>query len=143
MTATRPGSLSEREYRTLGAIADALLPAIPRANDPGGLFAQGAAALQSVDRAAALIGSLPDPRDRLRLGLLLRALDSRVVNFALGGRFARFGDLATDDREALLRGWAFSRLPARRAGFQALKRLCPVAPFCWPPPGRPPPPGAG
>ncbi len=129
--------LTDRERRVIAAVADALLPALRRDDDPGGLFAAGAGALGSADRVAALVESLPDPRDRRRLGALLAALDSPVVNLWLAGRFARLADLSTPDRETILQSWAFSRLPVRRAGFQALKRLCHIAHYCWPPGAAP------
>lgn len=127
--------MTNEESQTLEAIADALLPAIQRDEDPGGFFARGAVALGTAGRLEALVSSLPDPRDRQRLGLLLGALDSRFVNLFLSGRFARLRDLDASDREALLRGWANSRLAVRRAGFQVLKRLCHFAWLCWPPEG--------
>jgi hypothetical protein len=66
----------------------------------------------------------------MRLGALLSLLDSRVANVVLSGRYVRVSELAAGDREVLLRGWAFSRLPLKRTGFQALKRLCQFAHFC-------------
>jgi choline dehydrogenase-like flavoprotein len=125
--------LTPRERETINAICDTLIPAISRDDDPAGLFAAGAAALGTPERVAAIITSLPDPRDRDRLRLLLGALDSRLVNLVFSGRFTRFAGLDAAGREATLRSWAFSRLPARRAAFQALKRLCHVAHYCWPP----------
>ncbi|HWP38917.1 MAG TPA: GMC family oxidoreductase N-terminal domain-containing protein [Gemmatimonadales bacterium] len=135
MTASSPraATLTDRERRVIAAIADALLPALQRDDDPGGLFAAGALALGSTDRVVALVESLPDPQDRRRLVALFAALDSRTVNLLLAGRFARITDLNTAEREAILKSWAFSRLPVRRAGFQALKRLCHIAHYCWPP----------
>src|SRR5581483_4826556 len=72
------------------------------------------------------------PGDRGRLGLLLSLLDSRVVNLLSSGRPKSLIALAIPEREAVLRGWANSRLELRRAGFQALKRLAHVAYYCWP-----------
>jgi len=120
----------------VAAIAEALIPSIARPVDPGGLFAHGAAALGTADRVAALIAALPDPDDQRRLRALLAALDSRWVNLLLCGRFAGISQLDVTAAEDVLRSWAFSRLPARRAGFQALKRLSQIAHYCWPPPGK-------
>jgi len=87
---------------------------------------------QGPDRVERLIASLSDPGDRGRLLLVLTALDSPLVNLALSGRYASFVDMPPAVRETVLRGWAFSRLPQRRAAFQALKRLAHVAYYCWP-----------
>ncbi len=125
-------NLSDRHRATLEAVCDTLLPEIARADDPHGLYATGARASGAAARAAALIASLRDPRDAARIRTLLTALDSRVANLVLGGRFSRFATLSREKREAVLRDWALSRLPLRRAGFQALKRLAHVAHFCWP-----------
>lgn len=127
--------MTEAEWSTLAAVADALLPSIEREDDPGGFFARGAVALGTVARVKELVTSLPDPRDRARLRTLLSVLDSRLANLLLSGRFARLRELGPAEREALLRSWAFSRLESRRAGFQALKRLCHIAYLCWPPEG--------
>lgn len=126
-------ALSPREHAVLEAVCETLLPSIPRADDPAGFFATGARQAGTIDRAAKLIGSVPDPRDRDRLRLLLRTLDNPFVNLLFAGRFARFTALRAPAREAVLRGYAHSHIALRRAGFQALKRLVHVAHYCWPP----------
>jgi choline dehydrogenase-like flavoprotein len=126
------GVLSPRERAVLDAVCETLLPSIARADDPAGFFAAGARALGSVDRAVQLIASVPDPGDRDRLRLLLRMLDNPFVNLLFTGRFARFTAMRPPAREAVLRGYAHSRIALRRAGFQALKRLVHVAHYCWP-----------
>jgi hypothetical protein len=126
------GVLSPRERAVLDAVCDTLLPSISRADDPAGFFAAGAQALGSVDRAVRLIGSVPNPGDRDRLRLLLRTLDNPLVNLLFTGRFTRFTAMRPPAREAVLRGYAHSRIALRRAGFQALKRLVHVAHYCWP-----------
>jgi choline dehydrogenase-like flavoprotein len=125
-------TLTSRERSTLSAICDALVPVIYRANDPGGVFGYGAEQAGTPERARYLIGELRDDRDRARLRLLLRALDAPLINFLFSGRFASLAAMAVSERERVLRSWAFSRIPARRAGFQALKRLVHVAHYCWP-----------
>src|SRR3990170_3939165 len=111
--------LSARQRATLSAICQTLL--------------EGESGLEpTLRRAEALIASLPDPRDRTRLGLLLRALDLPLVNLVLSGRFHSLAALPAAERERVLRTWAFSTSALRRAGFQALKRLVHVAHYCWP-----------
>jgi long-chain-alcohol oxidase len=126
------GGLSERERGVLEAVCDTLVPSIPRTDDPGGFFAVGARQAGTIDRAARLIGNVPDPADRNRLKLLLRMLDNPVVNLLFAGKLAAFTALPAVDREAVLRGYSRSRIALRRAAFQALKRLVHVAHYCWP-----------
>jgi len=111
--------LSARQRATLSAICQTLL--------------EGESGLEpTLRRAEALIASLPDPRDRTRVGLLLRALDLPLVNLVLSGRPHSLAALPAAERERVLRTWAFSTSALRRAGFQALKRLVHVAHYCWP-----------
>ncbi len=124
--------LTPRQRTTLDAVCDTLLPEFTTADDPHRFFATGAQAAGTADRAERLIGSIRDPEDRARVRLLLSVLDSSMANLALAGRFGAFSTLKRDDREAVLRSWAHSRLPLRRAGFQALKRLTHVAYLAWP-----------
>jgi choline dehydrogenase-like flavoprotein len=133
MTAHSPGSgLSERERRVLAAVCDTLLPAIEREDDLAGFFATGARAAGTAGRVEHLIGSLQDPRDRSRLRLLLALLGQPLANLVTSGRPRSFPALSPAAREAVLRSWAHSRVPLRRAGFQALKRLAHVAYYGWP-----------
>jgi choline dehydrogenase-like flavoprotein len=120
----------------LAAVCDTLVPALAVADDPHGFFAHGASQADTADRVARLIERLPDPRDRARIGMLLRVLDSSAANFLLAGRPSSFVAMDGATRESVLRGWAESRLPLRRAGFQALKRLTYFAYYCWPTDGR-------
>ncbi len=111
--------LSPRQRATLSAICETLL-----AGEPG--------LEQTRRRVEWLLAALPDPRDRMRLGLLLRALDVPLLNLVLSGRLHSLAALPVTEREKLLQSWAFSSSAPRRAGFQALKRLVHVAHYCWP-----------
>jgi len=111
--------LSSRQRAILSAICETLL-------------AGEAGQERTLRRAETLIGALPDPRDRVRLGLLLRALDLPLVNLLLNGRPRSLASLGLEERERVLQSWAFSSASLRRAGFQALKRLVQVAHYCWP-----------
>lgn len=126
------GVLSPRERGVLAAVCEALLPPIPRQADPGGCFAAGAREVGTAARAERLIARIPDDDSRRRLRLLLRTLDLPLVNLFFAGRPFRFTALSATGREAVLRSYARSRVPLRRAGFQALKRLVHVAHYCWP-----------
>ncbi len=127
-----PNDLSADQRAVLAAVCDTLLPEIQRENDPSGLFAAGARAAHTVERVERLIGSLRDPRDRSKLGILLTGLGSRAANLLLSGRPESLQTMDPAAREATLRGYATSAIPLRRAGFQALKRLAHVAFYCWP-----------
>lgn len=115
-----PGWLSPRQWRVLDAVC--------RTFQPGRSAADG----RLLARVAGLIAALPNAEDRLRLRLLLEALGHASVNLALTGRGAPFDRLSLEDRTAVLAAWSTSRLQARRAGFQALKRLVNVAWYTWP-----------
>jgi choline dehydrogenase-like flavoprotein len=83
-------------------------------------------------RVAAKIAELPRAADRAELDLLLRALDSRMVNLLLSGTPVPFTRMSLPQRERCLRGWAISRLHQRRKAFQALKRLITVTHYTTP-----------
>ncbi|UCF41029.1 MAG: FAD-dependent oxidoreductase [Gemmatimonadota bacterium] len=124
--------LNDRQRAVLAAVCETLLPEIRRDDDPEGFFATGAARAGTAARVEQLIASLADPRDRSRIRTLLDALGSPLANLVLSGRPASLTRLPPAAREMVLRGWAHSRLPLRRAGFQALKRLAHVAYYGWP-----------
>jgi long-chain-alcohol oxidase len=114
------------------AVCDALLPSIAREVDPHGYYATGGLAAGTPLRVEQMLERLANPHDRARLKMLLDALDSSIANAMQGGGFRSFADMAPEARETMLRGWAHSRIALKRAGFQALKRLCHFAYFCWP-----------
>ena len=84
------------------------------------------------ERVAQKIASLPHPADRRELDLLLRLLDSSIVNLLVSGIPKAFTRMSPAQRERCLRGWATSRLPQRRKAFQALKRLTTVTHYTTP-----------
>ena len=127
-----PEGLSAAQRAVLAAVCEALLPELHEEGDAAGFFAAGARQARTAERVEQLIGQLRDPLDRVKLRVLLSALDSPAVNLLLSGRPSSFAAMDGAAREAALRGWATSALPQRRAGFQALKRLAHVAFYCWP-----------
>lgn len=72
--------------------------------------------------AAQAIESL-DPAQVRQLRLVLRLVESRLVNTFLAGRPTAFRDLQPDARARYLLGWGHSRLALRRSGYQAFKKL--------------------
>jgi choline dehydrogenase-like flavoprotein len=73
--------------------------------------------------AAEGLAKAADPAQVRQLRLVLRLIQSRLVNFILIGRPTAFRDLSPADRERYLLGWANSRLPLRRSAFQAFRKL--------------------
>jgi choline dehydrogenase-like flavoprotein len=124
--------LTPRQRAALVAVCDTLAPSLEHGDDPHGFFGLSAAEAGTYERAEGLIGAVRDPRDRRRLLLLLDVLESRLVNGLVAGRPMPFSAMAPTAREGVLRSWAHSRIPLRRAGFQALKRLVHVAFVSWP-----------
>jgi len=110
-------SLSPAARNVLRSVAATLVP-------------DGAADLD--ERVARKIASLPRSADRRELDLLLRLLDSRIVNLLLSAIPKPFTRMSLGERERCLRGWATSRLPPRRKAFQALKRLTTVTHYTMP-----------
>lgn len=128
--------LGPRQRAVLEAICATLVPSVPSDDDSAGFFAASYEGTGLPERVEGLIASLADPRDRLRLRLLLEALGSRFANLATTGRFQPFQRMDPAAREAVLRSWAESGAQLRRAGFQALKRLVHVGYYAWPADGR-------
>jgi choline dehydrogenase-like flavoprotein len=126
-------SLSARQRAVLHAVCDTLLPSLTRDDDPARYYATGALAAGTPARVEQMLGLLTNPHDQARLKLLLAVLDSSAMNLAVGGGFRSFADMDPPTRERVLTGLAHSSITLRRAGFQALKRLCHVAYFCFPP----------
>jgi choline dehydrogenase-like flavoprotein len=114
-------SLTPRALAALRAVAATLVP-------------DGAVDL--AERLAGKVATLPRAADRAELDLLLRAFESRILNLALAGVPRPFTGMSVAQRERYLRGWATSRLPARRKAFQALKRLITVTHYTTPGVGR-------
>lgn len=151
-----PAPLTERQRAVLAAVCEALLPSLEDGDDPHGLFATGAVEAGTVARVERLIATIRDPDDRRRLALLLSTLGSPLAGLLAIGSATGFDRLSPERRERALRSWAHSSIPLRRAGFQALKRLCHVSYLAWPArdgthpawktvgyPGPLPPPAAG
>ncbi|MBW3575334.1 MAG: GMC family oxidoreductase N-terminal domain-containing protein [Actinobacteria bacterium] len=108
------GSTQRRVRRALADISDTFVPGSPdrpsasRLGVPDAFLTVAATELRAAERR--------------QLEALLSLWDTRVLTMAGGGGFRRFRDLSQEDREAVLLSWCDSRLPQRRAVFQALRK---------------------
>ncbi|MBV9108108.1 MAG: GMC family oxidoreductase, partial [Gemmatimonadetes bacterium] len=64
-----------------------------------------------------------DPDDATLVARLLSVFDHPVTAALTGGIPVRFSRMSPARQDAWLRGWELSRIPARRAAFQGLRRL--------------------
>jgi long-chain-alcohol oxidase len=106
--------LTPRQHRALEEICDTFCP-------PG----DGVPSARELGVADALVEAValnPREPERKQLATLLSLWDSPGLG-ALGGvGLKRFSSLPREERERVLLAWADSRLPQRRAAFQALRK---------------------
>lgn len=100
--------LGERQRRALEAICDT--------------FAPGASGRGVPAAIAEAVARNPRAAERRQFAALLRAWDSPLLTALAGGGRRRFSSLSHEERERVLLSWADSRLPQRRAAFQALRK---------------------
>jgi choline dehydrogenase-like flavoprotein len=106
--------VNSRALGALEAICDTFAPGrdgVPSARDLG----VPRAVLDAIDLN-------PRESDRKQVAQLLRLWDTRFVTALGGGGLRRFSDLPVEARERVLLSWCDSRLPQRRAAFQALRK---------------------
>jgi choline dehydrogenase-like flavoprotein len=104
--------LGDGQRRALEAICDTVCPSsdgLPSASELG----VPEALLEAVGRN-------PRVAERRQLRQLLSLWDSQPLTAFGGGGWKRFSELPREDRERVLLSWCDSRLPQRRAAFQAL-----------------------
>jgi choline dehydrogenase-like flavoprotein len=107
--------MNGRRRRALADICDTLVP---------GSDASPSASHLGVPEAFCTLAETEfRPADRRQLEALLSLWDTRALTMAGGGGFRRFANLSQADRERVLRSWCDSRLPQRRAAFQALRKV--------------------
>jgi hypothetical protein len=106
--------LKRRQRRALEAICDTLAPGgdgLPSASELGVPDALLEAAEVSLREA-----------DQKQLGQLLSFWDVPIMSALAGGGLERFSTLPQETRERILLSWCDSRIPQRRAAFQALRK---------------------
>jgi long-chain-alcohol oxidase len=119
--------LSSRQRIALEAICDTFCPP-----------AEGTLDARELGVSDAMLDAVslnPRRAERKQLQQLLAVWDSKPVTALLGGGgWRRFSELSAEDRERVLLAWSDSRLPQRRAAFQALRKGSLL--FYWALPGR-------
>ena len=123
MAAMENREFSQNERQTLRVLCDTLVPRLTGFADPEGFFGRAATDLHVDDDVASIVGSYLAPEQQADFHRLLKTVESPFLNLLLTGHPARFTRLSPDARERYLLGWARSRLPVKRQGFHAIKRL--------------------
>lgn len=111
--------LNDRQRANLKAIVDTF--AAPQ-ELPGGARTPAASELGVVDLVEKAVELAPRKADRVQTAALFGAFGSPPLTALGGGGWARFASLPLAEREAVLRSWADSKVPQRRAVFQALRK---------------------
>ncbi len=119
--------LSPRQRRALEDICDTFCPA--------GNGAPAARELGVADAVLAAVSLNPRASERRQLAGLLSLWDTAVLGAVGGAGAARFSALSRAQREQVLLSWADSRLPQRRAVFQALRKGALLFYYMLPGPG--------
>ncbi|HZY45887.1 MAG TPA: GMC family oxidoreductase N-terminal domain-containing protein, partial [Anaerolineae bacterium] len=115
--------LSPRQFATLIAICDTLVPSIERDDDPSGFWKRKASDLNVPQLIVETVFTLQDEVSQAQFKQLLSLLDQPITSLALTGHFKRFVDLSLREREKTLQRWSLSSIGLLRQGFQGLKRL--------------------
>jgi long-chain-alcohol oxidase len=119
--------LSRRQRVALESICDTFCP------PANGTL--GAAGLGVADALLDAVALNPRKAERSQFQQLLSVWDSKPVTALLGqGGWERFSALPSRERERVLLSWSESRLPQRRAAFQALRKAALL--FYWALPSR-------
>ena len=118
--------LTDRRRRALEDICDAFCPS--------GDGAPTARELRVADAVLAAVALNPRESERRQLAQLLSLWDSPVLGALGGAGRKRFSELPASERERVLRSWRDSRVPQRRAVFQALRKAALL--FYYMVPGR-------
>ena len=106
--------LTPRQRKALAAICDTFAPGVD------GLPA--ASELGVVEHVLDGLALNPREAERKQVAQLMSLWDTGPLTALGGGGFKRFSNLSQADRERVLLSWCDSRLPQRRAAFQALRK---------------------
>jgi choline dehydrogenase-like flavoprotein len=114
MTGADSVELSDRQRRALDAICDTFAP--------GGNGMPSASVMGVPKALVEAVALNPRAAERRQTSQLLSLWDSRLLTALAGGGLERFSELPLERRERVLLSWCDSRLPQRRAAFQALRK---------------------
>jgi choline dehydrogenase-like flavoprotein len=131
-------SLKPAQRETLKSILDTFV-AEPAASSFG-----------TVERVEQAIDNAPRAADRKQFAALMSLWETRGLTALNGGGFKKFSELDQAQREKVLLAWADSKLPQKRAVFQALRKaavgmayMAPAPNPLWERIGYPGPPAEG
>jgi long-chain-alcohol oxidase len=119
--------LTPRQRRALDDICDTFCP--------GGNGIPSARELGVADALTGLVARNPRAPERKQLQALLGLWDTPALGLLGGGGFKRFSAMTPEERETVLLSWGESRLPQRRAVFQALRKGALLFYYMLPGPG--------
>src|SRR5262245_42407424 len=111
--------LTDRQRAGLRAIVDTFAAPV---DVGGGRMTPAASQLGVVEAVEQAVAAAPREADRKQTAMLLGLFGSKPLTALGGGGFKRFEELPLEAREAVMRSWCDSRLPQRRAVFQALRK---------------------
>jgi choline dehydrogenase-like flavoprotein len=120
-------TLTPRQRGSLAAICDTFCPSgdgLPSASELG-----------VPDAVVRLVERDPRAAARRELKQLLSAWESPALTYAIGHGWKRYSALDQARREAALLSWCDSRMPQRRAAFQALRKGALLMYYALPAPG--------
>ena len=106
--------LTPKQWRALEAICDTFAP--------GADGTPGATGMGVPRVLWDAVGRNPREAERKQVAQLLSLWDTRLVTAIGGGGLTRFSELPPERREEVLLSWCDSRVPQRRAAFQALRK---------------------
>src|SRR3954452_22818907 len=111
--------LNDRQRDGLRAIVDTFAAPV---DVGGGRSTPTGSDLGVVEAVEEAVAAAPRAADRKQTATLLGLFGSRGLTALGGGAFKRFAALPLERREAVMRSWADSKVPQRRAVFQALRK---------------------
>ena len=117
------GGFSPEERATLRTLCDTIVPRLSVQPDAGGLYGRSATDAGVDEDVVRIVEEYLASDQRSDFHRLLRTVENPLLNFVLTGRPSRFSKMTEAARERYLLGWAHSRLPVKRQGFHAIKRL--------------------
>lgn len=114
--------LSDKEWKGLRAMCDAVIPAIEKADDPDGYWARKASDMKIAERIVELVSQL-SVGEQEKFKKLCRTLSTPLLGLTWLGALKSADRLSLEQRTRLLQRWSKSPLADLRNGFNSLKKL--------------------